>query len=88
MRVSNISPQVTHAASLSGGGPVYLFHIAEYMRSKGLDPEREVYACWSDILKDPDSVTKFSALRENMNGPHPYAVFRRTRNSVLSAARR
>jgi pimeloyl-ACP methyl ester carboxylesterase len=58
MRVSNISPQVTHVASLSGGGPVYLFHIAEYMRSKGLDPEREVYACWSDILKDPDSVTK------------------------------
>jgi pimeloyl-ACP methyl ester carboxylesterase len=59
MRVSNVSPQVTHAASLSGGGPVYLFHIAEFMRSKGLDPEKEVYACWSDILKDPDSATKF-----------------------------
>ena len=27
MRVSNVSPQVTHAASLSGGGPVYLFHL-------------------------------------------------------------
>jgi predicted esterase len=59
MRVSNVSPVVTHAASLSGGGPVYLFHIAEFMRSKGLDPEKEVYACWSDILKDPDSDTKF-----------------------------
>ncbi len=59
MKVSNVSPVVTHAASLSGGGPVYLFHLAEYMRSKGLDPEKEVYACWSDILKDPDSFTKF-----------------------------
>jgi pimeloyl-ACP methyl ester carboxylesterase len=59
MRVSNISPQVTHAASLSGGGPVYLFQMAEYMRSKGLDPEKEVYACWSGILKDPDSASKF-----------------------------
>ncbi|MGA7081312.1 MAG: hypothetical protein WBQ43_16275 [Terriglobales bacterium] len=59
MRVSNVLPEVTHAASLSGGGPVYLFHMAEFMRSRGLDPEREVYACWSDILKDPDSTTKF-----------------------------
>ena len=59
MRVSNVSPQVTHAASLSGGGPVYLFHLAEYMRGRGLDADKEVYACWSDILKDPDSTTKF-----------------------------
>jgi pimeloyl-ACP methyl ester carboxylesterase len=59
MRVSNVSPVVTHAASLSGGGPVYLFHMAEFMRSRGLDAEKEVYACWSDILKDPDSATKF-----------------------------
>jgi dienelactone hydrolase len=59
MRVSNVLPQVTHAASLSGGGPVYLFHLAEFMRSKKLDPEKEVYSCWSDILKDPDSTSKF-----------------------------
>ncbi len=59
MRVANVLPQVTHAASLSGGGPVYLFHLAEFMRSKGVDAEKEVYACWSDILKDPDSATKF-----------------------------
>jgi pimeloyl-ACP methyl ester carboxylesterase len=59
MRVSNLSPVVTHAASLSGGGPVYLFHMAEFMRSKGLDAEKEVYACWSDVLKDPESDTKF-----------------------------
>ncbi|MGB9072969.1 MAG: alpha/beta fold hydrolase [Terriglobales bacterium] len=59
MRVSNVAPLVTHAASLSGGGPVYLFHLAEFMRSRRLDAEKEVYACWSDILKDPDSDTKF-----------------------------
>jgi len=59
MRVSNVSQAVTHAASLSGGGPVYLFHLAEFIRSKGLDAEKEVYACWSDILKDPESATKF-----------------------------
>ena len=38
---------------------MYLFHLAEYMRSKGLDPEKDVYACWSDILKDPNSDSKF-----------------------------
>ncbi len=59
MRVSNVSPAVTHAASLSGGGPVYLFNLAEYMRNKGLDAEKEVYACWNDILKDPESDSKF-----------------------------
>jgi pimeloyl-ACP methyl ester carboxylesterase len=59
MRVSNVSPVVTHAASLSGGGPVYLFHLAEFMRGKKLDAEKEVYACWSEIVKDPESTTKF-----------------------------
>lgn len=59
MRVSNVSPQVTHAASLSGGGPVYLFHMAEFMRSHQLDAEKEVYGCWSEIVRDPDSITKF-----------------------------
>ncbi len=59
MRVSNVSPLVTHVASLSGGGPVYLFHLAEFMRNQHLDAEKEVYACWSEILKDPDSDTKF-----------------------------
>jgi len=59
MRVSNVSPQVTHAASLSGGGPVYLFHMTEFMRSRQLDPEKEVYDCWNEIVKDPDSITKF-----------------------------
>lgn len=59
MRVSNVSPLVTHAASLSGGGPVYLFHLAEFMRGRGLDADKEVYACWDKILKDPGSDSKF-----------------------------
>jgi pimeloyl-ACP methyl ester carboxylesterase len=59
MRVSNVSPRVTHAASLSGGGPVYLFHMAEFMRERHLDAEKEVYACWNEMLKDPESTTKF-----------------------------
>jgi pimeloyl-ACP methyl ester carboxylesterase len=59
MRVANVSPRVTHAASLSGGGPAYLFHIAEFVRHKGLDPEKEVHPCWDDIAEDPDSTSKF-----------------------------
>jgi pimeloyl-ACP methyl ester carboxylesterase len=59
MRVSNVSASVTHAASLSGGGPVYLFHMAEFMRRRALDPEREVYACWDQIVKDPESATRY-----------------------------
>jgi hypothetical protein len=68
MRVSNVSPVVTHTASLSGGGPVYLFHMAEFMRSKGLDAEKEVYGCWSEIVKDPDSITKFCWGRPIVSG--------------------
>jgi len=29
------------------------------MRRQGLDPEKEVYACWSKIVKDPDSDIRF-----------------------------
>jgi pimeloyl-ACP methyl ester carboxylesterase len=59
LRVSNLVASVTHAAALSGGGPVYLFHMAEFFRKKGMDPEKEVYPCWSQILKDPNSTTRF-----------------------------
>jgi predicted esterase len=41
MRVSSVAPLVTHAASLSGGGPVYLFHLAEFMRSQRLKQKRK-----------------------------------------------
>ena len=59
MRVSNVSACVTHAASLSGGGAAYLFHIAEFMRRRGLDPEKEAYPCWDEVLRDPDNTAKF-----------------------------
>ncbi len=59
MRVSNLAAGVTHVAALSGGGPVYLFHMAEFFRKKGLDPEKEVYPCWNEVRKDPSSTTRF-----------------------------
>lgn len=59
VRVSNLVPFVTHVGALSGGGPVYLFHMGEFFRKKGLDPEKELYPCWSQILKDPESTTRF-----------------------------
>jgi len=58
-RVSNVLRSVTHAASLSGGGPVHLFDLAEYVRRRGLDVDQEVYGCWREILRDPDSTTRF-----------------------------
>ncbi len=59
VRLSNIVPFATHVAALSGGGPVYLFHMAEFFRKKGLDPEKELYPCWSEVLKDPESTSRF-----------------------------
>lgn len=59
VRVSNLLPVVSHVASLAGGGPVHLFDLAEFMRRKNLDPEKEVYACWRDLVRDPESTTKF-----------------------------
>jgi dienelactone hydrolase len=59
VRVSNVLPDVSHVASLGGGGPVHLFDLAEYMRRRQLDPEKEVFACWQNIVRDPDSTAKF-----------------------------
>lgn len=59
VHLSNAARGVTHVAALSGGGPVYLFHMAEFFRAKGMDPEKELYPCWSRILKDPASTTGF-----------------------------
>jgi dienelactone hydrolase len=59
VRVSNVLLGVTHVASLGGGGPSHLFDLAEFMRRRQLDAECEVYGCWQDVLRDPDSVTKF-----------------------------
>ncbi len=59
VRVSNILPAVTHAASLAGGGPNHLFILADYVRRRKLDPEEEVYRCWAAIRQDPGSTTRF-----------------------------
>ena len=59
VRVSNLLASVTHVASLGGGGPVHLFDLAEFVRRRGLDADKEVYACWEEIVRDPDSTTKF-----------------------------
>lgn len=59
VRVSNVLASVTHAASIAGGGANHLFVLADYVRHKGLDPEVEVYPCWAEILRDPNSTGKF-----------------------------
>jgi dienelactone hydrolase len=59
LRVSNLVRSVTHVASLAGGGPSHLFDLAEFVRRRDLDPEKEVYDCWRDVMREPDSVTKF-----------------------------
>jgi predicted esterase len=65
VRVSNVVPEVTHAASLSGGGPNHLYVLAEYVRQKGLDADELVYGCWSKVKQDPESTTRFCL-------DHPY----------------
>jgi len=65
-RVGAELPQVTHVASLAGGGPSQLFDMVElFSRPRpgaGADqPGRtreSVYADWQKILEDPDSTTK------------------------------
>ena len=59
VHVTNVMPSVTYAASIAGGGPNHLFILADYVRRQGLDPEVEVYGCWANILRDPDSTTQF-----------------------------
>jgi predicted esterase len=59
VHVSTVLKSVTHAASISGGGPNHLFAVADFERRKGLDPEVEVYGCWAGMLRDPDSTTRF-----------------------------
>jgi pimeloyl-ACP methyl ester carboxylesterase len=59
LRVANLISVVTHVAALSGGGPVALFTIAEFVRRKRPDLETEVYKCWAEIEKDPESTSKF-----------------------------
>ncbi len=59
VHVSNVLPTVTHAASIAGGGPNHLFIMADYTRRHKADPEVEIYDCWAEVLRDPESTTKF-----------------------------
>ena len=59
MRVSNVAPGVTHAASLAGGGLAYLFHIAEYVRGTGGNPDEDVYRCWAQVRAAPTAIDRF-----------------------------
>jgi dienelactone hydrolase len=59
VRVSNVAHGVTNAASLSGGGPTYLAHIADYIRLHGGDPEKDVYDCWKRVRSEPNATDKF-----------------------------
>lgn len=65
-RVAADNPRVTHVALLSGGGPTQLFQRAAVARQKGGDAAvDQVYQAWADILRDPESTSKF------LQG-HPY----------------
>jgi len=65
--VSAESPQVTHVASLAGGGPTQLFDLTEIRGRSRVgdnpgDAERrvqDIYDEWARILKDPESISKF-----------------------------
>ena len=80
LRLSNVSRSVTHAASLSGGGPTFLAHIADYSRLRGRDPEKDVYDCWKHVQAEPDATDKFC-----WGGTyHQWASFMRT--SIIQEA--
>ena len=59
VRVSRTLADVTHAASLSGGGANHMFVLSEYVRRRGIDAEKAVYGCWQQVQGDPGSATKF-----------------------------
>lgn len=58
-------PGVTHAASLSGGGPNHLWIMAEFARRRGLDPQETVFDCWERVREKPHSTDDFCL-------DHPY----------------
>jgi dienelactone hydrolase len=66
-RVAAQAPQITHVASLAGGGPTQLFDLAESRgqpraEDKHGDAARrvlEVYEAWAKIQKDPESISRF-----------------------------
>ena len=59
IRVSGVVPGVTHAASLSGGGPNHLYVAAEFVRRRGLDPQEQVFDCWQRVRAKSESTVDF-----------------------------
>jgi pimeloyl-ACP methyl ester carboxylesterase len=57
--VANVARNITHVASLAGGGPSYLSHIADFVRKNGGDPEESVYPCWARVEAEPSATDKF-----------------------------
>jgi pimeloyl-ACP methyl ester carboxylesterase len=66
-RVAAELAQVTHVASLSGGGPTQLFDLVDFQRQprpddKPGDAERRVrkfYDEWAKVRADPESISRF-----------------------------
>jgi pimeloyl-ACP methyl ester carboxylesterase len=66
-RVAAEAPEVTHIASLAGGGPTQLFDLAEFQAQprvddKPGDAERRVafvYTEWAKVLNNPQSIKEF-----------------------------
>jgi len=66
-RVAAELPQVTHVASLAGGGPTQLFDFVANASQPQPDDKpgaaakrmKQVYDAWAKVLADPDSTTKF-----------------------------
>jgi dipeptidyl aminopeptidase/acylaminoacyl peptidase len=66
-RLAAEMPEITHVASLAGGGPTQLFSLAESRGQPRPDdkpgdaPRRmqTVYDGWADVQKDPESTTQF-----------------------------
>lgn len=79
VRVSNLVPFVTHVGALSGGGPVYLFHMGEFFRKKTLIRKRDSFLR-SQILKDPESPDPI------LLGPDLSAMVKLMRTSIAREA--
>ncbi len=66
-KVAADNPEVTHVATLAGGGPTQLFDLVELARrgdmcgggTGGDECAARMYAMWDEVLKDPDSSDRF-----------------------------
>ena len=66
-RIAAETPELTHVASLAGGGPNQLFSLAESRAQARPDDKpgdaakrmQLLYDAWAEVQKDPESTTKF-----------------------------